>query len=516
MSVQLTWRKNPDLDRTMKFLDDPFAVFKPEPWDSEYELVWYIDPRFNPLEDKVWAIKAIPIGCEVTGVKDMGYLTPDVNITINNELPDLGLNIDDLCPAYYDLACECVYRLDPEYTPDGEVWVLKFTPAYRKPLPAKVVGTISPELTITYNKQLPKMDYDLDHYAITWQDLAVEHIWMLDNKHKDDSEKEIWVIKAKAVEKPKKRVIVDYISPVLHLTLNGDLGDMDFGEIENTYIIPYHDMKYEHIWYLDNEFSPNWSEIWAAKLCYVTEPEGTKVIGTIRPIQPLLDVVFISYDEPNAEENWQRLLEFVPYAHRVQGVTGIFEAHKAAAKLVDTDMFFVVDGDTYIEDGSIFNGQPGLFDRTYTYIWNSRNPVNDLIYSNGGIKLFPRNLILKQSKWNKLDFAISISEGVIVKEEILSIHSFNTDEFNTWKTAFRECVKLYTTNQMIKLDKWLQSDVEQPFGESAVQGAQDGYEYAKDNRDDMKLLMKINDFNWLKKYYEEKYGGIDRQNKESH
>jgi len=39
MSVQLTWRKNPDLDRTMKFLDDPFAVFKPEPWDSEYELV---------------------------------------------------------------------------------------------------------------------------------------------------------------------------------------------------------------------------------------------------------------------------------------------------------------------------------------------------------------------------------------------------------------------------------------------------------------------------------------------
>ena len=45
------------------------------------------------------------------------------------------------------------------------------------------------------------------------------------------------------------------------------------------------------------------------------------------------DVVFLSYDEPNAEENYQHLLSIRPKAKRVHGVKGSDAAHKACAEL---------------------------------------------------------------------------------------------------------------------------------------------------------------------------------------
>ena len=45
----------------------------------------------------------------------------------------------------------------------------------------------------------------------------------------------------------------------------------------------------------------------------------------------MFDVVFISYQEPNAEENWQALKQRVPVAKRVHGVKGIHNAHVKAA-----------------------------------------------------------------------------------------------------------------------------------------------------------------------------------------
>jgi len=41
------------------------------------------------------------------------------------------------------------------------------------------------------------------------------------------------------------------------------------------------------------------------------------------------DIVFLSYDEPNAEKNYADLLKKVPWAKRVHGVKGSDAAHKA-------------------------------------------------------------------------------------------------------------------------------------------------------------------------------------------
>jgi hypothetical protein len=46
----------------------------------------------------------------------------------------------------------------------------------------------------------------------------------------------------------------------------------------------------------------------------------------------MYDIIFISYNEPNADENFARLKARFPYAHRVDGIKGIHQAHIAAAK----------------------------------------------------------------------------------------------------------------------------------------------------------------------------------------
>ena len=46
----------------------------------------------------------------------------------------------------------------------------------------------------------------------------------------------------------------------------------------------------------------------------------------------MYDIVFISYQEPNADENYDKLKERFPLAKRVHGVKGIHQAHIEAAK----------------------------------------------------------------------------------------------------------------------------------------------------------------------------------------
>ena len=62
----------------------------------------------------------------------------------------------------------------------------------------------------------------------------------------------------------------------------------------------------------------------------------------------MYDIVFISYQEPNADENYNKLLKRFPLAKRVHGVKGIHQAHIEAAKKACTKMFYVVDGDALI------------------------------------------------------------------------------------------------------------------------------------------------------------------------
>lgn len=497
VKTQLIWTKNPDIDKLITYEDNPFSTFDPAKWDRDYKLIWYIDPRFNPLDDKVWAFSCHPMGKETLGTKDMGYVVPDVVVEFNEHLPDIGVDATECYPAFYDLEHECAYELNPIHqTNDERLWVVKFTPTWRVPKEWKWIGTISPEYTVIYNPDLPKLDYQLE-YTIPWYDFKFEHIWMLDKKHLKQGESDIWAFTIQVSEELEGSKIIDYVSPTVNITYNPDLPKLKYDE---EYTVPWYDLAYEHVWYLN---SPTEEKIWAVKASMCNTPIGEKEIGVIVPLfADHLDVVFISYKEPNADANWKRVLEKAPWAKRVHGIEGIFNAHKAAAKLATTDMFYVVDGDAWLVDEWEFNFQPGIFDRDCAYVWSSKNPVNDLTYGYGGVKLFSRSILIRKKKWNTLDMFTGIMPKIQVEDKVSCITQFNVDAFSTWRSAFRECVKLYKNNQMGKLNEWLSSNPKRKFGKFAALGARHACDYVDRFSNDHNAMLKINDYDWLRKQFD--------------
>jgi hypothetical protein len=240
----------------------------------------------------------------------------------------------------------------------------------------------------------------------------------------------------------------------------------------------------------------------------IEKKEHNGVVSKLKPY----DVVFISYNESNADLNYEKLLEKYPQAYRVHGVKGIHQAHIEAAKKVSTEMFWVVDADAVIEENFDFSYEVSRYELDVVHVWRSRNPINDLVYGYGGVKLLPKNLTINMDI-SKPDMTTSISSKFKAVEEVSNITAFNTDEFSTWKSAFRECVKLSSrtiTGQnndetQQRLEIWKTAGADKPFGKYAIQGAIGGEEYGTKYKDDIESLKRINDFDWLKDQWCKKF-----------
>jgi hypothetical protein len=224
------------------------------------------------------------------------------------------------------------------------------------------------------------------------------------------------------------------------------------------------------------------------------------------------DIVFISYKEPNADENYARLLSKRADAKRVHGVVGIHNAHIAAAKLVETDMLWIVDGDALIVDDFNFNYQVPRWNKDVVHVWRSKNPINDLVYGYGGVKLFPRILTIDMDT-SKPDMTTSISKKFKAVEDISNITLFNTDPFNTWKSAFRECTKLSSRiidrqrddETASRLLTWKTIGIDRKYGKYAIDGAIFGEQFGISCMGNLEKIKLINDFKWLEEKFNEQY-----------
>ena len=102
------------------------------------------------------------------------------------------------------------------------------------------------------------------------------------------------------------------------------------------------------------------------------------------------DIIYLSYDEPNAEKNYADLCSKIPWAKRVHGVKGSDAAHKACAALSETEYFVTVDGDNIV-DPEFINVEIDLTElgltQDHVFSWCGKVNVNNLMYGNGGIKL---------------------------------------------------------------------------------------------------------------------------------
>jgi hypothetical protein len=168
-----------------------------------------------------------------------------------------------------------------------------------------------------------------------------------------------------------------------------------------------------------------------------------------------LDVVYLSYDEPQKEEFWLKIKNMVPWAKRVDGVKGSDAAHKAAGEASDTDRFILIDGDNLPEE-SFFNLQLDFTNKddkfkNAQFRWKAINAINGLRYGNGGISSWTKDYVANMKTHENqtegdvsriVDFCMDADSSYHAMHDCYSTTYPNYTPFQAWRAGFREGVKM--------------------------------------------------------------------------
>ena len=222
----------------------------------------------------------------------------------------------------------------------------------------------------------------------------------------------------------------------------------------------------------------------------------------------MLDIVFLSYDEPNADVNFKRLKDRFPHATRVHGIKGIANAHIAAAKAANTRFFYVVDADAEVYADFDFSYKPTEYEKDYVHIWSAFNPAIGTDYGYGGVKLFSKAFF--KNVTSQLDFSTSLTKDIKLMPQIACTTRFNSDELRAFRGAFREVSKLYVTSTNKKLPEYQRDEARErlslwlsplkscEYYEFVLSGAQAALTEVKE-RIENNDLMFINDHDLINK-----------------
>jgi hypothetical protein len=224
-----------------------------------------------------------------------------------------------------------------------------------------------------------------------------------------------------------------------------------------------------------------------------------------------LDIIYISNSEPDADKWYDHLCNVVgntTICKRVQNVNGRTAAYRAAAELSETPWFFTVFAKLEVVEDFDWTWQPDYLQGLKHYIFHSKNPVNGLEYGHMGVIAYNKQLVL-DTHVPGLDFTLSRAHAVIPR--LSAIAHYNTTPELTWRTAFRECIKLYndvnktaSVESQYRLETWLG----QAEGENAMWsllGARDAVDYWNNCQGQHEFLMLTYEWKWLSDYYAKIY-----------
>ena len=223
----------------------------------------------------------------------------------------------------------------------------------------------------------------------------------------------------------------------------------------------------------------------------------------------MYDIFFISYKESNAKVNLDQLKKISSSVYHIEGVKGIGNAHIQAATKATTDYFFIVDADNFVYDNFQFTNVPNLKEAPKAvHVWRCLNPVNQLVYGFGGVKLFPKPMF-NEAPENYLDFTMTIAKsGYFIQDKLASETRFNVTPFESWKGGFREVVKLnlelhknFSSVTQSRMETWLSNGKEKLNGEWAILGAKMGRDFSEIHLNQFEELKKINDYDWLQETF---------------
>jgi GMP synthase-like glutamine amidotransferase len=221
------------------------------------------------------------------------------------------------------------------------------------------------------------------------------------------------------------------------------------------------------------------------------------------PNRPL-DIVFISNGEPY-EELLYHHTEYMTNSDVkwIRGIDGRVAAYQAAAKASETPWFFAVWAKLEVSGGSFPWGewQPDFWQQPKHYIFNAKNPVNGLEYGHQGMVAYNKKLVLENNNPG-IDFTLSQPHESV---PLLSgVARFNQNAWVTWRTAFREVVKLKhfmvtqpTLETEYRLDVWLKV-ANGDHAEWCLRGAADAEIYYNEVNGNYDKLMLSFEWAWLK------------------
>jgi hypothetical protein len=164
------------------------------------------------------------------------------------------------------------------------------------------------------------------------------------------------------------------------------------------------------------------------------------------------DIIFLSYDEPNAEKNYADLCAKVPWAKRVHGVKGSDAAHKACAALSESEYFVTVDADNIIDPkflDVVVDLEELCLTPEHVFSWCGKVHVNGLMYGNGGLKMWTRKFVnnmrthensADDDEKGKVEFCFD--EKYYQFNDSYSESFTNATPFQAWRAGFREGVKM--------------------------------------------------------------------------
>ena len=245
------------------------------------------------------------------------------------------------------------------------------------------------------------------------------------------------------------------------------------------------------------------------------------------------DIIFLSYDEPNAEKNYADLLSKAPWAKRVHGVKGSDAAHKACAKLSDTEYFVTVDADNII-DPTFLEVEIDLSSLGLTsdnvFSWCGRVHVNSLMYGNGGLKLWTRKFVNEMKTHENSDptdvkgkVEFCFDDRYYQFNESYSESFTNATPFQAWRAGFREGVKMSLDQgarsgdlkkiwwqNYHRLLIWASVGADVENGIYSILGAREGA--ALTNCTDWDYS-NVRDFDWLTNYWNEQYENATEEEK---
>ena len=245
------------------------------------------------------------------------------------------------------------------------------------------------------------------------------------------------------------------------------------------------------------------------------------------------DIIFLSYDEPNAEKNYADLCAKVPWAKRVHGVKGSDAAHKACAALSDTEYFVTVDADNIVDpkflEVEIDLSALGLTSEN-VFSWCGRIHVNGLMYGNGGLKLWTRKFVNEMKTHENSDptdlkgkVEFCFDNRYYQFNENYSESFTNATPFQAWRAGFREGVKMSLDQgarvkdlksiwwqNYHRLLVWSSVGTDVENGIYSILGAREGA--ALTNCTDWDYA-NVRDFDWLTNYWNEHYENSSEEEK---